>query len=473
MTKLVALDYIVIILFLGTMVVMGMALSRRVKSSKSFYTANNSIGMFGMLATACATMVGGSSMIGRAGLGFTSGIECLNTVFAYMAGMFIFSAFAGKIYDMGIRHDLHSIPALLEYRFGKPSKLVVSVMIVVAMTGGVAAQISATATMIRLLGNDIGISYEMGAVISTLVFMLYTSSSGLYAVVYTDMIQFIILIICIYTFVPLAGFHALGGIGNFVAHIDPAYVKPVLNGHIISDILGFFIFSIASADMWQRAFSAKNRATAGRGMALGTVAYFVCMVLVFLMALIARQLIPNVKELYGSTDAVIPALAVRLLPSGILGLCIAGILSVTMSSADSSLLAASQAVADDIYSTLRPGEDCRRLLLASRIATVVISIFALLSALYMRNAYDIISKAFSVYSTSAGACVFGALFWRKQTSQGTIASLLGGLLTCIIWNLMGSPFGIGATIPGVAVSALLLVTVSLATCQKPAPDEAA
>lgn len=466
MKAVTTLDYFIICVYLGIMLFIGAFFSKKIKDSKTFYTAGNSLGTLVVLATACATMVGGSSMMGRAGLGFTNGIECLVTVAAYMLGMFVFSAFAGKIYDVGIKHKVYSIPALFEYRFGLNTKLIVSIMIIFAMVGSIAAQISATATVIKLLGNDIGISYELGAIISTLIFILYTGASGLLGVVYTDVIQFIVLLFFVYLLIPIFGVTQVGGFNNFLMNVDPQSLIPKIDGRVLGDIFSFFIFTMAGADMWQRAFAAKTRKVAKNGMILGTLAYGFCMIMVFFMALVAKQRIPNVIEVYGTADAVIPALALNVLPVGCVGLALAGILSVMMSTADSSLLVAVQASADDLGKSIIPNLSEKNSLLLSRIMTVVLAGGALIIALFIKSAYGIVTTIFSFYSTSVGACAFASLFWDKLTKQGAIASMLGGFLTCTIWRILDSPFGVGSTLPGIAVSIICMFVVSFATYKK-------
>lgn len=466
MRTVTSLDLIVIGCYLLLMLLVSVLLTRRVKDSKSFYMAGNSISTFVMMATACATMVGGSSLMGRAALGFTNGIECLMTVVAYMLGMFVFSAIAGKIHDIGQKHKLFSIPALFEYRFGKTAKLLVSMMIVLAMVGSIAAQISATATVIKLLGSSIGIPYELGTIISTVMFILYTGTSGLFGVVYTDAIQFFVLLAGVYILIPVSGIGSLGGLGNFIANIDSKYIVPNIDGRVLGDIASYFVFTMAGADMWQRAFAAKTRKVAKRGLFFGTLVYGGCMVMVFGMALLAQQLIPDVQQVYGTADAVVPALAVTVLPAGLTGLAIAGMLSVMMSTADSSLLVAVQASVDDIWKSLRPNMSERQNLRASRLMTVLLAACALVIALYVKSAYGIVTAVFSFYSTSVGACAFAAIFWEKLTRQGALASIVGGFFTCAVWRLAGPFFGIGATLPGIAVSFVLMVAVSLATYRK-------
>ena len=466
MNEVTRVDIFIIALYLLVMLWVGLRFVRRVKNREDFYTADHSLGTKVMLATVCATIIGGSSMMGRAGLGYTSGIECLMTALPYMIGMFLFSAYAGRIYDVGDRHGITSIPTLFEFRFGKTAKIIMAIMVALAMMGTVSSQITATATIIKLLGSRIGISYELGALIATLVFIIYTAASGLFGVVYTDVIQFFMLVLFVYIMVPISSIQSLGGLQAYLSGIDTSYLVPNVNGRLLGDIVSYLVITMAGAEMWQRAFAAKDRRAAKRGMFWGTAVYAVCVCMILVMALAAQQLLPDVVGQYGSTDAVIPALAVTTLPAGLTGLALAGIVSVMMSTADSYLLVSPQTAVDDIGKTIAPEMSEKKELLLSRLLCVLLAFGALVIALYIKSAYTILTMIYNFYAAAAGIPALAALYWKKATAPGMISAMIGGFVVCAVWRALGSPFGIGATLPGAAVCLVLLVTVSLATYKK-------
>lgn len=466
MSELTNLDIVIIGLYLLGMLVIGVWFVKRVKNVEDFYTADRSLGSKVLLATVCATIIGGSSMMGRAGLGYTSGIECLMTALPYMIGMFIFSAYAGRIYDVGANTGIKSIPGLFELRFGKSAKLIIAVMVGLAMMGTVASQVTATATILKLVGGRVGISYETGALIATIIFIIYTSASGLFGVVYTDVVQFFMLVLFVYIMVPISSISTIGGLREFVSHVDTKYLVPNVDGRLLGDIVSYLVITMAGAEMWQRAFAAKSHKAAKRGLFWGTAVYAVCVCMILVMALAAQQLFPDVVASYGSTDAVIPALAVSTLPPGLTGLALAGILSVMMSTADSYLLVSTQTAVDDIAKTLNPSMSQKKEILLSRAACVIIALGALVIALYIKSAYTILTTIYNFYAAGAGIPALAALYWKKATKEGVISSMLGGFGVCALWRLLGNPLGIGATLPGAAVCLLLLVTVSLATYKK-------
>ena len=190
-------DLIIIGVYLIVMVLAGVYSVKRIKNTGDYYVAGRSFGPLVLMATVCATIIGGSGLMGRAGVAYSDGFKAILTALPYLLGMFIFSGFAGKISDLGMKYNLTSIPDLFDRRFGKAAKLILSVLIAFAMIGTVASQVTATATIIKMLGGAVGISYEAGALIACIVFMVYTATSGLFGVVYTDVLQFYMLLILI------------------------------------------------------------------------------------------------------------------------------------------------------------------------------------------------------------------------------------------------------------------------------------
>ena len=466
-SELSVLDLIIVGIYLVVMISIGVYSVRKIKSAGDYYVAGRSFGPLVLMATVCATIIGGSGLMGRAGVAYSSGFKAVLTAIPYLLGMFIFSGFSGRISKIGMKYSITSIPELFEKRFGKTAKIILSAMIAFTMMGTVASQVTATATIINMLGGNIGISYEIGALIATIVFMVYTATSGLFGVVFTDVFQFYMLLLFVYILIPVASLLNVGGWSNFVANLDTSLVKPYINGSIAGDIVTYLVFTMAGAEMWQRAFAAKDAKSAKKGMFLGTAVYGVTIALVFFMGIIAHQIIGgDVLAQYGSTDAVVPALAIKVLPIGLTGLALAGMLSVIMSTADSYLLVSVQTCVHDIGKTIKPNMTDKTEILLSRIFSVILPIGALIIALYIKNAYNILMFAWTFYAAAAGLPAFAALYWKKATKQGIIAGMVSGFLVCITWKLMGQPFGLGSAVPGTIACAIALITVSLVTCKK-------
>ena len=456
MHELTNLDLVIIVLYMIGMLFVGVWFVKRIKNTGDYYVAGRTLGPFVLTATVCASIIGGSAMMGRAGIAYTTGFKAVMTAIPYLIGMFIFSAIAGRIQEVGFTRNINSIPELFNYRFNSTARCILAFMIVFTMMGTVAAQVTATPPVIKMLGNEFGISYEAGALAATLIFIIYTAASGLFGVVYTDVLQFFMLIIFVYILIPFSSIRYLGGFSSFWQNLDKSYLVPHINGSILGDIVTYLVFTLAGAEMWQRAFAAKSKKAATQGMFWGTSIYMVTIALVFFMGLAGRQILPD----------VVPALAVSILPPGLTGLALAGILSVMMSTADSYLLVSVQTFVHDLGKNFMPEMTEKHEILMSRVMSVVLAMGALIIALYIKNAYNVLMFAWSFYAAAAGLPSLAALYWKKATSQGIISAMTGGFVVCVGWKLAGNPWGLGETVPGALVCGILLVAVSLATCKK-------
>ncbi|MBQ8584687.1 MAG: sodium:solute symporter family protein [Butyricicoccus sp.] len=465
MEHVTLLDIVIIFAYLLGMLGIGIYFTRRVKTSGDFFVAGRTLGPVVLMATVCASIIGGSALIGRGGYAYTGGMVAIAIALPYMIGMFIFSFFTGHISDIGRKYNITSIPELMEFRFGRTAKLLAGIMIAYSMAATVGAQISATATVFSVIGGNYGITYVLGAVIATAIFIIYTASAGLFGVVYTDLVQFFILITFVYILLPILSVHEVGGLDALIAQTPPEKFRLNLDSSTITLIFTNLVMTIAGAEFWQRAFAAKDRKSALKGQFGGTLVYACTIAITLFLGLAAAILFPNLIADYGTADYAIPVMVASILPAGLTGLTFAGLLSVMMSSADTCILVSTQALINDIYKTVKPETTDKQELKLSRIATVVISIFALIVALFFTSAYDALMFAWTFYAAAMGLPCLAALYWKKATAPGIVSSMLTGVIVSVIWKFAGEPFGIGTTIAGVICCGIVLVAVSLATCK--------
>ena len=113
MEHVTLLDIIIIFAYLIGMLFIGFYFTRKVKTSGDFFVAGRSLGPVVLMATVCASIIGGSALIGRGGYAYTGGMLAIAIALPYMVGMFIFSFFTGRISDIGRKHNITSIPELM------------------------------------------------------------------------------------------------------------------------------------------------------------------------------------------------------------------------------------------------------------------------------------------------------------------------------------------------------------------------
>lgn len=463
--KIAGLDLVIILLYMAMVAVVGILCQRKVKNTKDYYVAGRSLPTFALVATICASVVGGSALIGKGGYAYNGGVVCIAIGLPYMIGMLIFTAFSGKISHVGHKYGFTSMSEMMGYRFGKTVKYITAIMVAYTSMATVGAQISATGTIISTIGGD-NVSYMVGALIATVIFVAYTASSGLFGVVYTDIIQFIVLMLFVYILLPFKGISAVGGFSELIAKTDPVKWDWNLSPEIITLIVTNFVMTIAGAEFWQRAFAAKDRKVAFKGQFIGTLVYAVTIVITMFIGLAAALLFPTLIEDYGTADYALPVMIVNILPIGITGLTLSGVLSVMMSSADSYLLVSTQAIIGDIVKPNSRNMDEKKELKISKICSIVLGVFAFVVAIFFTSAYDALMFGWTFYAATLGVPCLAAIVWKKATTRGILSGMTVGFVISIVWNLAGSPFGIGSTIIGVVLNAIVCVVVSLATYKK-------
>lgn len=445
----------------------GFLSKKKIKKSTDYYIAGRSLGYFVIMATVCASIIGGGAMIGRGGVTYSQGAVAIMLGLPYLIGMYFFSMISGRIQRVGVLYDIASIPDLMAYRFGNKVKYMTAILIAFTMMATVGTQITATATVFKTVG---GFSYEGGAWIAVIIFVFYTVFSGLFGVVYTDVAQFIILILFMYILLPIISLVKIGGVNGIVNSIPKEMLSLKPSTQIIGWIYTNLVFTIAGAEMWQRAFAARSAKDAKKGMFLGNTVYAYTILITLVIGLSAVILLPDITSRYGSPDAAIPALVLYLLPTGIRGLTVAGLLAVLMSSADTYLLISVQTVVRDILKPLWPNIEDKKELFYSRIFTVLLGFGALIIALYIRQAYQTLMFAWTFYAASLGFPVFAALYWRKATGKGVFVSIIVGFITSIMWKLIGSPFSLSASMFGSILSGITLIIISCNTFDKSNPS---
>ena len=116
--QLHTIDLVIIGVYLAAMVAIGLVVVKKVRDMDDYYLGGRSFGPLVLMATVCATIIGGSGLMGRAGVAYSSGFKAIMTALPYLLGMLIFSGFAGRISAVGTAFSITSIPDLFERRFG-------------------------------------------------------------------------------------------------------------------------------------------------------------------------------------------------------------------------------------------------------------------------------------------------------------------------------------------------------------------
>ena len=457
-------DIGIILIYLAGMVAVGVWTSRKVKNLADYSLAGKSLGYLVMIGTLVGAAIGAASTMGKAGKAYELGIIFITAGFGYIAGLVVFGLLSGRLRRLGI----WTIPEALYKRYGKGINLACGAAMfitVIALFGG---QIIGIGLIFTAVGKSLGLTYSTSIILAGVVMILYTVLGGLFAVAYTDLIQTIIMLVSIGVILPIfilandSG-SILAGSWQSAASGTGSGLSPV---YLVSIWIIDFCFCLVDPGLWQRANAATSGKVIRNSMFVTAGVYLYWSVVVVLLGLLGIFLVPNIIQNYGSADAVIPVMIVKYLPVGLVGLSLAGLMAVMMSTAAVALLISGTTIANDLIKAARPQTSKTRLLLWAKLAIILVGALGIVFAMVMRGIFDILLLAFAVYVSAVFIPAMAAFFWRKATRQGAIVSSIVSTIVCValytVKQFIEIPW-LEPIVISLAVSLILMWVVSRAT----------
>jgi len=437
------------------------------KSEEDYWIAGSKLGWGIGGATMAATHTSAGTFIGTIGViysvGWSFGWVLITIPLAYWFMVAVLAPRFTAIKEL-------TLPAFLQRRYqSKTARGVGGVIILIATVVYIQAQIVAGGLVANVV---FGISPLTGMVIFTIILLIYTLVGGMLAVVYTDFLQMIIMIVGTVISVPLALMHfdSLSALIEKVEIIKPLAFEwgafPTVL--LITLSLAFFLGSVATPEKVIRLYAMKDMKTIRRGILLAVVVVTGINLLVFILALAAMVLFPNLP----TGDLAMPIIAKTVLPTFVGTIMLAAITSAMMSTVDSLLLVAGSALSEDIYQNMidKKASQKRRLSVA-RIGILTVGIIPLIFIISGFGEGELVQFIVILFTAIMAAGFFtpvvGGILWKRATKQGAIASMVGGVITTALWKAFGDPL-IYPVLPGFIVSVLCYVIFSLAT--QPPPE---
>ncbi|MDD5038245.1 MAG: sodium:solute symporter family protein, partial [Dehalococcoidales bacterium] len=461
------LQLIIIAAYFLVMIIIGIVSRRPAQDVDGFFVASRRGSTLFITGSLVATIIGGSATVGLAGLGFTRGLTGVWWLLVASIGLTVLGLFFASTVR---KFALYTLPELIEKQYDSRVGLAASILIVVAWLGVIAGQIVAAGKI--LSSSGIG-GPTLWMVLFSAVFVFYTALGGQHADIRTDLLQAALIFAGIFASLPIL-MARLGGLtgltsslaaGKFVFPLSPEF-----SGYdLISTLLLVGLTYVVGPDMYSRIFSARDGKTARASALWSALIIIPFAFVVTLIGMGAAVLFPQI-----SPEQAFPMVATTVLPPLLGGLVLAGLVSATMSSADSCLLSASTILTVDIVKKLKPSLSERSVLLIARCGIVTLGLLSLLLAINLSGVISALLFAYTVFTSGVILPVLAG-FYRsrlKVTPRGALAATIGGGLTGLvsklpsIANVSGIPIiGELATISrldlwALAVSAILLFLVS-------------
>jgi SSS family solute:Na+ symporter len=470
---------IFIVYFLG-MLGIGFYFFKKNQSSDDYYVGGRQMGSLHIGLSVVATDVGGGFSIGLGGLGFLMGISGSWMLFTGLVGAWLAAVFLiPRVNRMSKELNLFTFPQLFQHFYNGKVALLAGIISAIGYIGFTSSQILAGAKLASATFLDLNLNTAL--LIMGVIAVVYTVIGGLKAVIYTDTVQWIILMVgLIFIGIPL-GYFAIGGMDAIrqVLSADFLSLRNIGWATFVNWLVTIVPIWFVGMTLYQRIYACRDERTAKRAWYIaGIFEYPVMAFMGVLLGLFARVGAEQGMFAYAGyatatamdAEMGLPMLLRTVLPAGLMGLMLSAYFSAIMSTADSCLMAASGNVTTDILDRIFPRDRGEKATLrVSQIVTLVIGVLALLLATLMQNVLELMLLSYAFMVSGLFVPVIGALFWERSTPQAAFWAMLlgGGTTTGLVIADLPLPFGLDANIFGITVSALTLIAVSL--WQSPAP----
>ena len=439
MGLLATVDWLVVVTYF--VLVFGVAIwaTMRDRSKRAtatdYFLANRDAGWFLVGGSLFASNIGSEHLVGLAGTGAASGVAVAQ--FEILASL-ILLILGWLFVPFYLSSGVFTMPEFLERRYSAGARWYLAV---ISIIGYVLTKISVTIAAGGIVFEALmGIDFWTGAMIVVVITGVYTIFGGLRVVLYTDLLQMFVLIGGAVT-VTLLGLNALGGWGAMQEAVGTGFLslwKPMSDPNFPwtgilfgAPILGVWYWC-TDQFIVQRVLAAHNQDHARRGTIFAGFLKLLPLFIFVIPGVIAYALSQQGRLELAAPDQALPTLVAVLLPVGLRGLVVAGLLAALMSSLSSVFNSTSTLVTLDVYKKLRPVASERQLVLVGQVTTALLVGFGLLWVPFMERIsgqlYQYLQSVQAYISPPIAAVFLVGVLWKRVNATGAIAALITGFV---------------------------------------------
>ncbi|MBI1389146.1 MAG: sodium/solute symporter [bacterium] len=441
MQALHGIDYAIMIVYFVATMGLGVYLGRNIHTGKDYFLAGRTLPWWAIGMSLVVSDIGGVDIVGLAGDAYHNGLvlanfDWLGSVPVMLIAAFIFIPFFW-------RSEVYTIPEFLGRRYNVAIQAIVSGIWLVVMAFNLGVMLYATAEMMNVM---LGWGVATSIVASAFSVGLYTLAGGLSAVVYTDVIQCVVMMVgCFIALV--IGLNNVGGIEGLyhtIHSMGPEYqhhfqlVQPqdTPTNYPWSGILlglGFVLapaYWIGNQAIVQRSLGARTEFEAKASFIWGSLLKLAIPFLMVIPGIVALAHNPNIENV----NQAVPILIRDTLPTGILGVFFAAFLAAFMSSVDTNLNSSVTLLTNDFYKRfMNPDASEETMLSMGRWLTFMFIIWGILFAFWVwsrgEGIYTIIQTVFSLYQGPSLSIILLGVLWSRTTGAGALIGMLCGIVS--------------------------------------------
>jgi SSS family solute:Na+ symporter len=455
--------------YLLAMLGVGFYFMRKNTNTDDYYVGGRKLSSLHIGLSVVATDVGGGFSIGLGGLGFTMGLSGSWLLFTGLLGAWLSGVLLiPKVAGVARRKGFLSFPQFLEYIFDKRVAMIAGVISAIGYLGFTSSQMLAGAKLASSTFTDLSLNNALLAM--GIIAVVYTVLGGLKAVIYTDTIQWIVLMSgLVFVGLPFA-YYRIGGMEAISSTLKPSFLtlSSISWQTIVNWLFTILPIWFIGMTLYQRIYAAKDTKTAQRGWFIAGLFEYPLMAFIgVLLGMFSRVALEN-GLLAGYTldnmdaEMGLPVLLRTILPVGFLGIVLSAYFSAIMSTADSCLMAASGNILTDVFRRHTHKNSLR----FSQLLTLVIGIIALVLATTMTSVLELMLHSYSFMVSGMIIPVLVALFSKKPHAVSALAAMITGGTATLVLILIDKPLplGLDANIFGITLSLLAyFITDSIRT----------
>lgn len=434
------LDIILLIVYFLIVLAIGLWASRK-EDEEGFLIADRKVDVANLNATISASLAGGGVLAAYIALVYSYGLSAIWIFVGVSLGILVFIPFAKKLKVAGDKEKHYTMLDFLYSKFGKKNNFIAASLLFLMFLSLILVEL--------ILGGKVfsvitGFPYWLAVLICSATILFYLLLGGFKSVVKTDIFQYLLLFL----------FAVISWFLFTKSTIDVAQLNLFSIG--IEQIIGFVIMGIfiifVSADVWQRAYSAKNVKTVKRGFIYASISYFVIGLLVTMLGLVAKTNFPNINP----NDAMIYSFS-QLLPVGLLGIGLVALLSAVMSSADTGLFVSSLFFSRDLVSRYKKlSRD--ELIKLTRKTLIFLTLIATILAIFIQDLVFVVYTMFN-FALILAPAVIGSFFSNLKQKPIRLSFIFGILAAIILVALQ-------QLTPEMTIIPFILAAIVLVAAQK-------
>jgi len=455
------LTYTFLSIFFLIVLIIGFVNALRVKTQEDYFVAGRHSGTLLTSGSFTATIIGGSSTMGLAGLAFSRGLVASWWLLVGVIGLFVLIFFVKKIKS----YTVFTLPELIGAWYGEKVKKIVSILIALAWTGIVSAQIIAASKLLSVIlpGDSPLNSFILLTVTVGAVFVLYTLAGGQISVIKTDLLQAILIVIGI-TGASLLGLielsknsnasltsQEISGIGIIITGFK--HLKTSLSSQFFSfplsakfnlkDLL-IMILVVGSTytigpDMISRIFCSKDEKSAKRAIVSSILVLIPLAFIISMVGIEARLLFPA-----GKPEQSFPLMINNVLPTLWKALTVTALISAFLSSADTTLLTLSAIVSLDVLGVKGknygkvPKKKSSESLIPHRLITLIAGIVSVSIALFSGGIIKSLLLSYTLFAGALTVPIIFALIGKPMREKAALISIVVGGGNALYARLTGN-----------------------------------